>query len=64
MIVFKNKMTMDSNSTSKTKQETIKRRRKFIIKFCKKNKIKSKKTTATSIPMWSPTIVLTGPDIA
>lgn len=22
------------------------------------------KTTATSIPMWSPTIVLTGPDVA
>ena len=29
-----------------------------------KNIKKNKKTTATSIPMWSPTIVLTGPDIA
>lgn len=28
--------------------------------FAKKNA----KTTATSIPMWSPTIVLTGPDVA
>ena len=33
--------------------------KKRIIK-----KEKKKKTTATSIPMWSPTIVLTGPDIA
>lgn len=41
----------------------------FII--YEKNKIKkyekykkNAKTTATSIPMWSPTIVLTGPDVA
>ena len=35
----------------------------FMIKQIKKYK-KNAKTTATSIPMWSPTIVLTGPDVA
>lgn len=36
----------------------------FIAKKNKRIYKKNAKTTATSIPMWSPTIVLTGPDVA
>ena len=46
-----------NNPTNKKELICKKKLSEFNIK-------KIKKITATSIPMWSPTIVLTGPDIA